>query len=177
MGATNAERQRRYRAHKAGNHSLCDPSRCSGATEAAVTSPVTGVMRNGETRGRRLWREMDGDSRTGGERALVEEACRITDRLDRLDGLLDGDLESLLRFRISDDGTEVTVTVNNVLAEARQQAAVLKQIVSELRQSSAKPAAVRHRGAPDKTSGGVGVATGVADLTTRIAERRAQAQG
>lgn len=119
-----------------------------------------------------MWREMDGDSRTGGERALVEEACRIADRLDRLDGLLTGGLEALLRFRISDDGAEVTVTVNNVLAEARQQAAVLKQIVAELRQSGGKTG--KPAGKLRTAAGGAGVA-GVADLTARIARRKTSA--
>jgi hypothetical protein len=178
MGATDADRQRRYRArqkaHRAGDHSLCADSKRCDTPGVTITPPVTRDARAYGDRGARLWREMSGDTRSGGERALVEEACRIADRLDELDGLLAGGLEALLRFKLSDDGADVTVVVNNPLAEARQQAAVLKQIVSELRQSAApKPAG---RGAIT-AAGGPGVATGVADLTTRIAERRAQAQG
>jgi hypothetical protein len=48
-----------------------------------------------------------------------------------------------LKFRAPEDGTEVTVVVDRLLAEARQQAVALKQIIGELRQGDAadKPAA------------------------------------
>jgi hypothetical protein len=50
--ATAAERQRRSRAHKKGDHSLCDPNRCDSAasavdgpvTVAPVTPPVTDLV-------------------------------------------------------------------------------------------------------------------------------------
>jgi hypothetical protein len=179
VDATAAERQRRYRArqkaHRAGDHALCaDPDKCA---EPAVTpSRVTAVTRNAGdygVRGARLWQEMSGDKLTGGPRTLLEEACRIADRLDKLAGIDSGDLEGLLRFKLSDDGTDVTVTVDSALSEARQQALALKQIIAELRQT-ATPAG-RRRPAPP--SGGASVAAGVADLTTRIRDRRAQAQG
>ncbi len=71
------------------------------------------------TRGRRLWRELVAqEDFDPAERVLVEEACRITDRLD----VLNGDLEvgpSSERLK--------------VMSEARQQANVLKQIVAALR--------------------------------------------
>lgn len=131
VGSTNAERQRRYRRHKAGDHTLCDPSRCSGTAPSAVTSPVTSDV----TRGQRLWRDERGDSLTGGRRALLEEACRIADRLDRLDAILRGDAAAWMTVRVGDES--MTVVVDKVLAEARQQAAVLKQILAEIRQGAA----------------------------------------
>jgi hypothetical protein len=71
----------------------------------------------------------------------MEEACRIADRLDRLDALLTGEADAWLSFKINDDGAEVTVVVDKALSEARQQAAVLKQIFAELRQKTGAAAA------------------------------------
>lgn len=73
---------------------------------------------------------------------VLEEACRIVDRLDRLDGILSGDPGEWMRFRVSEDGTEVTVSIDKALAEARQQQVALKQLAAELRASggAAKPA-------------------------------------
>ncbi|MEV0726016.1 hypothetical protein AB0I37_24960 [Micromonospora purpureochromogenes] len=142
MGVTDAERQRRYRAHKRGDHSLCGLTRdCSTAT-VTVTPPVTAVTRDAESRGARIWREEGGAALTGARRALLEEACRLADRLDRLDAILAGDRGEWMRFQVSEDGADVTVTLDKALAEARQQAVALKQLVGELRQGGAvdKPA-------------------------------------
>lgn len=134
--ATDAERQRRSRAHRRGDHSLCDPTRCD---PTAVTPPVTGHVTTRprlDRRGRRLWGELAGKDKPGpAELVLIEEACRIADRLDRLDALVRGDADAWLRFSVSDDGTEVTVVIDKALSEARQQAVALKQLLAELRQS------------------------------------------
>lgn len=136
--ATNAERQRRHRRHKAGDHSLCDPARCPDAKAVTVTPAITRPAgRVLGDRGARLWQEEGGDKLTGGRRVLLEEACRTVDRLDRLDAILNGGSGEWMRFRVSEDGTEVTVTLDRALAEARQQATALKQIVAELRQGAA----------------------------------------
>lgn len=85
-------------------------------------------------RGRRLWREMQElTDFNPAERVILEEACRIADRLDTLDRVLAGDASGWMRLKASEDGTEVTVTVDNALSEARQQANVLKQLVASLR--------------------------------------------
>lgn len=144
MGSSGAQRQRRYRAHRRGDHSLCDPARCSGGDGVTVTS----VTRDGDdaprfgARAQRLWAELQAELKpTAGRLALAEEACRIVDRLDRLDALLRGDSDAWLRLRVNEDTTEITVMVGQPLAEARQQAAVLKSIVGELRQGmDGKPA-------------------------------------
>lgn len=145
MGATNAERQRRYRAHKRDDHTLCDPSRCPDATSVTVTQPVTGVTRNTERLGpvgSRLWRELNGDRATAGQRVLTLEACRIADRLDKLDRLLSGDADNWVSLvEVKGDPDRQEVVIDKPLAEARQQATALKQIVAELRQSGTeKPA-------------------------------------
>jgi len=140
MADSPAERQRRYRAHKRGDHSLCDPKRCDGT---AVTASRSGVTRDGDAqrprlraRGRRLWDEMSGDSLSGARRVLLEEACRLVDRLDRLDAILNGRDRAWLTLEVADDGTEITVVVDKVLSEARQQQLALKQLAAELRQGA-----------------------------------------
>lgn len=85
------------------------------------------------------------------------------DRLDRLDGILKGDPGEWMRFRVSEDGAEVTVTLDRALAESRQQAVALKQIVAELRQGAA---------APPETGGSV-----LDQLAARRAARLADATG
>lgn len=189
--ATAAERQRRYRAHKRGDHSLCDPDRADCAT-VTVTPNVT---RHGVTpaaidlgnRGRRLWRQIadEGDLKPG-ERVVLEEACRTADRLDTLDRILRGDDDAWMRFRVNQDGDEVTVVVNNVLAEVRQQQVTLKQLLAELRTSRAEAAGKpprRGKGGQARTSGTGATPAGkegggvVADLAAWVANRSPSAAG
>ena len=170
MGTPAAERQRRSRKHRAGDHSLCDPSRCDGTTPvtADVTSPPSGPPGLG-TRGRRLWREVTADGALQpGEKVLLEEACRIADRLDKLDKQLRGDEDSWMRFHArNEDGSIVRVVMTGALAEARQQATALKQLLTELR-------AAGGAGKPALTTGKV---AGVADLAAFAATRSAKATG
>lgn len=166
--ATPAERQRRYRAHKRGDHTLCDPARCNPETVTRYgVTPASGrFSQSGDV----LWRELGGDTATGATRALIVEACRITTRLDKLDEFLSGDGQTWLKFReINEDGSVVKVVVDGALAEARQQATALKQLVGELRQ--AKGAAPTR---PEPPNGGV---AGVTDIASRIAARLKQASG
>jgi hypothetical protein len=166
MGSTDAERARRYRRHRAGDHSLCDPGRCGVVTDHNVTQPVTQALFAPSARltfaeaGRGLWDSMTAAGPPSPLQAvLLVEACRIADRLDTLDRQLHG--HDWLRFRHDESGTEVTVYVDRVLAEAREQATALKGIVVELAKSAgqAKPSA------PTK-GGGV-----LADLAARRAAR------
>ena len=152
MSLTTAERTRRSRAHKAGNHDLCDPKRCK-------PQPVT-IPR--ESRGDRLLREVRVGLRPA-QVILLEEAARIVDRLDRLDDILTGDRQEWLRLRLEDSG-DITVIVNGPLAEARQQAATLKAIISELRQSAGPIALPRNS---------EGESVGISGLTDEVARKRA----
>jgi hypothetical protein len=139
VGLSDADRARRSRAHRKGEHHLCDPARCSSADGVTVTEPVTNVTRDGVTlgpTGDRLWRELGGDKLTGGRRNLAIEACRIADRLDKLDRLLRGDAQDWLEIVETRGNPErQELVINAPLAESRQQATALKQIVAELRQS------------------------------------------
>ncbi|HEX6968099.1 MAG TPA: hypothetical protein VF174_04695 [Micromonosporaceae bacterium] len=136
---TNAERQRRHRRHKAGDHSLCDPRRCDDAVTPVVTRPLE---RRLGPRGARLWEEEGGDSLTGVRRNVLEEACRLVDRLDRLDAILNGRDRAWLTLEVDDETGGITVVVDKILSEARQQQLALKQLAAELRAGggAAKPA-------------------------------------
>lgn len=171
MALTAAERQRRRRAHAKGDHTLCDPARCDDVTPpvTAVTSEdVTADVTQGlGVRGRWLWRQMhDGEKPRPEHEVLIAEACRLADRLDRLDGLLRGADETWARLQLPEreDG-EVRLVVNAALAEARQQALALKAIAAELR-------AARAGAKPAGKEGGV-----LDQLAARRAARRANATG
>jgi hypothetical protein len=162
MALTSTERAQRSRRHAAGDHTLCDPKRrCTSVTNAA----------SGESRGQRLYRELSaGADLTPGQLVLLEEAARITDRLDRLDVQLDGG--DWLRLRLSPRSGDVIVIVDKALAEARQQATALKQIIAELRQSG--PASLSARGKAAAAGQAGKGASGLGDLTARIAAGRSR---
>lgn len=61
---------------------------------------------------------------------LLEEACRAADRLDRLDAILR--VRGEVYERLALDGTTVILVVDQVLAEARQQASALRLLVASL---------------------------------------------
>lgn len=109
-------------------------------------------------RGAQLWQELDAAGRTSdpAARVLSEEACRLADRLERLDAILRGEAHEWLRVD-TQDGTSVLV-VDKALSEARQQAIALKTILAELRQREAH--------APAKPTGGA-----LDELAQRRADR------
>lgn len=142
MASTNAERQRRYRAHNRGDHSLCNSRRCDGASVTVTpvtTSPSTPAVTPPAglgARGRRLWRDLATPTTPPAQRVLMEEACRIADRLERLDMILRGESDTWLRLSLDEDLNQAVVIIDKAMSEARQQAVVLKQIVAEIRQSA-----------------------------------------
>lgn len=81
-------------------------------------------------RGRRTWAALA--DRVADDRGwvLLEEVCRIADRLDSLARALTGENRQLLELAI-DEGI-ATFVVDNALVEARQQANALRQLVSAL---------------------------------------------
>jgi hypothetical protein len=84
---------------------------------------------------------------------LIEEACRIADRLEKLDLLLRGDVDTWAR--IEDDYTgggshkEIVLVFDDALAEARQQANALRQIVTSLKLGQASEKSTGKRSALD----------------------------
>lgn len=93
-------------------------------------------------RGRRLWTALHkGVARDAATDVLIEEACRIADRLDQLDRLLRGDVDEWIRIELpSLDSVELVMKINPLLSEARQQAATLQRLVANL-QTKAEPTA------------------------------------
>lgn len=119
-----------------------------------------------DTRGRRLWREMHSQGAlTPDRKALLEEACRIADRLDLLD--------SIIRVQAGGVNAEESSAgdFQRWLAESRQQSATLKGLLAEIRSNAAASKA------PAAKSAVKGAGSGVTDLGARIAARRKKASG
>jgi hypothetical protein len=204
MPLTNAERQARYRAHHAGDHQLCPAGRpCRKPAADAPPAPAPAPRRAGptppldvvpahtapasppaaaedewaaelpaagrprerqpwdEVTPRELWEELQPQLGVA-HRAVLAEACRLKSRLDRLDAIVEGNDEWL---RISEQHGDVVVTVDAGLAEARQHAIALRALLTDLVKALPKGT-----GRPAPPKGG-----GLADLSARIAARRAQA--
>lgn len=107
----------------------------------------------------RLWDELSPLLGVAHQVVLLE-ACRLADRLDRLDRIIDGNDEWL---RISTgEGGEVVVAVDAALAEARQGATALRGLVVELVKVLPKAGS----GPPASKKGGI------VDLAARIAATR-----
>jgi hypothetical protein len=88
-------------------------------------------------RGRRLWREITDSydlADKPAELVMLEEACRIADRLEKLDEILSGEVDTWMHLQLPREGSDmIRVVVDGALAEARQQANQLKQLVAALR--------------------------------------------
>lgn len=63
---------------------------------------------------------------------LVEEACRIADRLEQLNATLTGDDNTWMRLTKGRDQV-IEVRIDTALQESRQQATVLRQLLAEIR--------------------------------------------
>ena len=135
-----AIRQRRYRLHSKGDHSECLAGRC----DEAVTGVTSRVTRHDDLgpRGRSLWADVVKELSPGPmQRVMLLEACRIADRLDKLEAKLSGADDEWLRIEpdYEDPTRPVVVLVDKALSEARQQALAMKALLAEIRQA-AKPA-------------------------------------
>lgn len=189
MADSAALRQKRYRLHKRGDHSLCKLDNCG-----EVTPPVTrntgpdlheqgshGLGRSGQN----LWSLMTGGSLLGPmQMVLLLEACRLVDRLDKMDGLLSGDLDKWVSLELppGDGETEYVVYIDKLAAESRLTAVALKALLAEIRMAGRTgltgvtpaagskgtpvPAPAEEEPEPEVEEGSV------ADITRRIAARR-----
>lgn len=153
MADSGALRARRKRRHDRGDHSLCDPTRrCEAREQAETVAAVAEVAARPDggygPRGAAFRAEMAAHDPGPLHRPLVDEIARMLDRLDRLHAALERKGE-WLRQEIDDGGT-VIVQVDNVLGEARQQAATVKALMSELRavlpKATGKPAPLEGKG-------------------------------
>lgn len=165
-----ALRSRRSRAHKRGDHGLCLPANCKLAGQDLSDTPAATLTPRGAT----LWRDMRGDSLAPELRVLLEEACRIADRLDKLNELLEGDAQSWVAL-VEDRGDPERqyVVIDRPMAEARQHATVLKQLVAEIRAAGAG-GKVPER--PAAKPGGEGAAN-VTNIATWAPTRSAKSTG
>ena len=158
--ATAAERQKRYRLHIKGDHSRCDPAR--RCTDPPQPPTVTDATTERGPRAQEL-RDALMDQVGPAQRVLLDEACRIVDRLDRLDAMLEG--REGWGSVVTDDGGELRLVVDALLAESRQQATALRGLLAEV----VKAAPAKKGGAPKAGE----VAANVSSLAARAARRRA----
>lgn len=114
-------------------------------------------MPNGlKARGKRFWQGLVTDDMPVDQAVLLEEACRVVDVLDELDKQIKGQqFVELFRYVVEEDGEEldITVKVDAVLMESRQQQQNLKQLIVTLRQL-APGAKVAGNGGRSKVSTG-----------------------
>lgn len=155
-----AERQRRWRRHKLGDHTLCDPERgCDRSAQVepprpAVPEPLEkskrylppeGYEHVRGPRGARLWEALSGQlAKQPVQLVLLDEACRMLDRLDRLDYVL-ADRSAWFTTE-TDDGGRVIVVVDAVLGEARQYAAAVRALLADISKALPKDVAERKGG-------------------------------
>lgn len=188
MALSATARKQRSRAHRRGEHDLCDPGRCPD-----VTDPVTAVTDHGDdtvvtaqvtlpplgVTGAQLWAELttadSGSPPHPAERAVRVELCRAVDHAEVLAALLRGDVHTWTRVERDPDG-ELTLRVDDVLTKARAHAGLIRGLAAELR-AWAAPAVNpgRPATAEPSASSSVGGAGVVSDLTARIAAGRAAA--
>lgn len=176
------EYQRRYRRHRNGDHSQCERHKCpvravEDALDAqnAAQRPAQGAAEAPETASEQPRLRKSGQELYDAVMAVTQglsplqmplllEACRIADRLDRLDIQLHGGDWLRFRTRSEDESgvTEVVMVVDRLLAESREQAVALKGIVADLVRSLPAETAVTN----DKGGGG-----GIVDLAALVASR------
>jgi len=88
-----------------------------------------------DVRGRGLWRALTTDQEWDpAGLLLVAEACRMADRLEKLDGLLRGDVSSWASIVVSYEGgkREVYLEMDGALGEARQLQGSLLMLLTKL---------------------------------------------
>ncbi len=91
-----------------------------------------------QPRGQAIWASYKADDLPASLSALVEETARTADRLDKLDALLAGRRDEWA-FILTDDMGGVSLMIDKLLGEARQQQMAFKQLLMELRQAGVKP--------------------------------------
>lgn len=67
-----------------------------------------------------------------GERVMLEEACRLADRLDRFDKLISANTREWARLQFKENAEEYELVIDSVVSEARQTAGQLRQHIVAL---------------------------------------------
>lgn len=151
----------RYRHHKGGDHSLClrggdcpygrvDPESVRPPREPKnddhgvpiipdgdndETSPPPSLQRGFSVNGQDYWTKMQKAYKITAEiEPLLVEACRMIDRLDKMDETLKGRGAWLyLRIKGNPEDQTYNVIINSVLRESREMATALRGLVAEIR--------------------------------------------
>ena len=113
-----------------------------GKPAAQRWAPVSGALLKAE-----LWRDTD----PGGLKVLVEQACRVADRLESLDHVLRGGLDAIMALdvgriiaRETPEGErkafyiELGLKVDGAVAEERQQAKLFGSLLADITRQRAK---------------------------------------
>ncbi len=124
-----------------------------------------------QQRGQAIWASYKADGLPASLSALVEETARTADRLDKLDALLAGRRDDWASIVLDEMG-EVTLVVDKLLGEARQQQMAFKQLLMELRQAGLKPEMTEKT--EDKPQGRGGI---VDELRRRREARQSESAG
>lgn len=118
-------------------------------------------------RGQALWDDLSPRLDVA-RRVVLDEACRLADRLDHFARVLDGDGETWATIREAhSEGMPAQLIVSSVVGEARMTATVLRQLIAEL--TPASPAAAEPAG--DASTGGSASDELRARRAARLAER------
>jgi|SRR5690606_19934276 len=114
--------------------------------------------------GQRLWDHVTENSEMDEQGlSLLEEICRLKDRLDKMSGLIDNDSHMWALIIDSRNGG-VELVIDKLFAEARMSAATFKALMGELRQYQRSARLASPRVDPQ-------VMGGVDDLIERIRRR------
>ena len=96
-----------------------------------MSTSVTAAFGEG---GRRLWDAVAGENDLDAvQRVQLEEACRAKDRLDRLDELLRGDVDTWCRLTHRTQTDDYELKVDAALSAANTTANLMKQLLAALR--------------------------------------------
>lgn len=123
--------------------------------------------------GKALWSAMVADEMPENLVALLTEACRARDRLDQLDRVLTGDVDTWCDIATDYLGEPIRLNISPVLANANQTAGVLKGLLDKIPAPAVKQAPAAGGGtaldqlAQRRAQAGDGKST-----RTRTAERR-----
>ncbi len=86
------------------------------------------------TGGKRLWADIVADhTLDAAQKVQLTEACRAKDRLDKLDALLRGDVDTWVRLTHRTQTEDYALVVDDALAKANVTANLLKQLLAALR--------------------------------------------
>lgn len=101
--------------------------------------------------GRALWRKITADHELdAAQQVQLEEACRAKDRLDKLDDLLRGDVDTWAKLVVDVDsgGNVFELRITQALPQANATANLMKQLLAALRlPDEASGKRPQHRGA------------------------------